>query len=71
MKNRLKTTIIFTIFLMSAIFSFYAVQAYSGETDPNDYIKLPDTIYIEKRCWNWNSNFIFRSSWIQNVLSKS
>ena len=47
MKNRLKTTIIFAVFLISTMLSFYAVQAYSGEVDPQNYINLPSTIYIE------------------------
>lgn len=48
MKNEVKKVLLLTIFLISTMFSFYNVQAFTTEIDPKNYITMPEVINISQ-----------------------
>lgn len=49
MKKKILIVTILITFIASLLLSFYEVEAYTGEIDPENYITLPSTIYIKDK----------------------
>lgn len=56
MKRKLLILTIIMTLIAPLFLSVYKVQAYTGEIDPENYITLPSTIWIQNKVGKGNCN---------------